>query len=86
MKNSEIKLPEPTPWRMDDTVPWYDVEAPYVSSYAIRVRRAPGYSKLDLCDVIKVQYAIELEKRLRKAVARIEELELQISADSGLGI
>ena len=86
MKSSEIKLPEPTPWRMNDTVPWYDAEAPYISSYAIKVLRYPGDPEIDSCDVVKVQYAIEIEKLLRKAVARIEELELQISADSGLGI
>lgn len=82
----KIKLPTPTPWRMKDTVPWHDAEAPYVSSYAIRVLRYPGVQEIDSCDVVKVQYAIELEKLLRKAVNRIEELELQISENSGLGI
>ena len=84
--NSEIKLPEPKLWRVQNTVPWHDSEAPYTSSYAIRVLRYPGDTNIDWCDVIKVQYAIELEKTLRKAVARIKELETQISANSGLGI
>lgn len=60
--------------RRPDTVPWYDPEAPYTSSYAIRILRYPGDRSVDSVDVVKVQYVIELEKRLKIALDIIKDL------------
>ncbi len=68
-------LPEPAEYRACNCVEWTDPDAPYVSSYAFRFQRD------ELCDgvdVIKVQYAIELEKRLRRLAAHLTEREIRI--------
>lgn len=75
-------LPQPAEFRPENAVPWTDPNAPYVSSYAFRYHRDEACTGVD---VIKVQYAIDLEKRLRalasyatEQVIRVRDLQLKI--------
>ena len=71
-ENPSTWLPEPAANRAPNAVDWTDPGAPYVSSLAYRYRRDEHCTGVD---VIKAQYAIDLEKRLRTALVRAEALE-----------
>lgn len=82
-ENPSTWLPEPAANRAPNAVDWTDPGAPYVSSLAYRYHRDEHCTGVD---VIKAQYAIELELRLRMVAAelalrviRIRDLEIKIA-------
>ena len=67
-------LPEPPAYRAPNGVDWTDPDAPYVSTLAYRYHRD---GICDGVDVIKAEYAIDLEKRLRRLAAAMAILEMR---------
>lgn len=69
-------IPKPAQYRNPDAPRNEYPEAPYTSSHAIKAYRCyGGVMSWDPCHAVKVQYAIELEKRLQEAAKYIAELE-----------